>query len=131
MPELKRNPSADDIIADDYQILRLAGSGGMGLFTARDLKLERTVALKFLPPELSNDPASRQRILREARTALSMPPGHVTFAAASAAILILTSQASRCHRETMDLTLRRQRAAESTTQVISARSAILMPQVRY
>jgi serine/threonine protein kinase/Tfp pilus assembly protein PilF len=53
-----------------YQIERPLASGGMGtLFLATDTTLDRLVVLKFLPEELRNDAAARQRLLREAKAA--------------------------------------------------------------
>ncbi|MGH7699965.1 MAG: serine/threonine-protein kinase, partial [Gemmatimonadales bacterium] len=45
----------------------------MGIvYLARDLKLERVVAVKLLPPDRARDPALRERFLREARTAAKL-----------------------------------------------------------
>lgn len=56
-----------------YEILREVGRGGMGIvFLARDLKLERLVAIKTLPPTLATDAVIRERFLREARTAAAL-----------------------------------------------------------
>jgi eukaryotic-like serine/threonine-protein kinase len=56
-----------------YEISGPLGSGGMGeVYRARDTRLERTVAIKILPRELSNDPIRKQRFEREAKTISSL-----------------------------------------------------------
>lgn len=53
-----------------YAIERELGRGGMGIvYLARDLTLDRLVALKVLPSDLAEKPDIRERFLREARTA--------------------------------------------------------------
>ena len=59
-----------------YSLERELGRGGMGIvFLARDVALERPVAIKLLPPALAGRPGLKERFLREARTAaqLSQP----------------------------------------------------------
>jgi serine/threonine-protein kinase len=57
-------------LAGQYELEREIGRGGMGIvYLARDLKLDRHVAIKTLPPHLSGDPIVRERFIREARMA--------------------------------------------------------------
>jgi class 3 adenylate cyclase/ABC-type oligopeptide transport system substrate-binding subunit/streptogramin lyase len=62
-----------------FRIVRLLGEGGTGaVYLAVDEQLDRPVALKLLPPELSRDDRFRHRFLREARTAAGIEhPGIV------------------------------------------------------
>lgn len=52
-----------------YEVLGELGAGGMGeVYRARDTRLDRTVAIKILPEQVSSDPGRRARFEREART---------------------------------------------------------------
>ena len=59
--------------AEKYAIIGEIGRGGMGVvYNAEDIKLKRTVALKFLPPELSVYPEAKERFIREAQSAAAL-----------------------------------------------------------
>ncbi len=68
-----QGPAADRLVGKTvahYDIIAKLGGGAMGVvYTARDRKLGRLVALKFLPPQWSNDESIKQRFIREAQAA--------------------------------------------------------------
>ena len=56
-----------------YRILQKLGAGGMGIvYLAEDIRLDRQVALKVLPPEFAVDEARGERFLREARAVATL-----------------------------------------------------------
>ncbi|MCH7772629.1 MAG: serine/threonine protein kinase, partial [Bacteroidetes bacterium] len=61
-----------------YKILEKLGEGGMGIvYKAQDTKLDRTVALKFLPPHMHMDAEAEKRFISEAKAASSFDHNNI------------------------------------------------------
>jgi hypothetical protein len=77
------NPSAEFLdlqaaLAGEYSLERELGRGGMGIvYLARDVQLDRDVAIKVLPTHLSHTAEARERFVREARTAAGLSHPHI------------------------------------------------------
>ncbi|MBK6423809.1 MAG: hypothetical protein IPF77_16665 [Gemmatimonadetes bacterium] len=65
-------------VAGEYSLERELGRGGMGIvYLARDVHLDRDVAIKVLPAQLAESGAFRERFPREARTAAGLSHPHI------------------------------------------------------
>src|SRR6266581_677829 len=65
-------------VAGRYSLERELGRGGMGVvYLAREVRLDRPVAIKLLPPDHAGDAHLRERFLREARTAAKLSHPHI------------------------------------------------------
>ncbi len=61
-----------------YKILEKLGEGGMGIvYKAQDTKLNRTVALKFLPSRINQDEVAKARFLQEAQAVAALNHSHI------------------------------------------------------
>ncbi len=61
-----------------YKIIEKIGSGGMGtVYKAQDTKLDRLVALKFLPPHLSQAEEEKKRFIHEAKAASALDHNNI------------------------------------------------------
>ena len=71
-------PLANGARLGPYEIQAAIGAGGMGeVYKARDTRLDRTVAIKVLPPDVSADPERRARFEREAKTVAGLSHPHI------------------------------------------------------
>src|SRR5436309_15717858 len=79
---VRRDPELEAKLAEelqgDFVIEKLLGRGGMAVvFLARDLQLDRKVAIKVLPPELTYGPGLIERFKRESRTSATLDHPHI------------------------------------------------------
>ena len=110
-----------------YRILQEIGAGGMGIvYLAEDEKLHRRVALKFLAKSIQDDPAARDRLMREARAASALNhPNIVGIHAIEAAddrvfIVMEYVEGESLHKAVKAGKITWQRALEIAPQILSA-----------
>jgi hypothetical protein len=65
-------------LAGEYSLQRELGRGGMGVvYLARDVQLDRDVAIKVLPSHMASNAVARERFIREARMAAGLSHPHI------------------------------------------------------
>lgn len=73
-----KTPKPPKNIVGKYKILSEVGRGGMGVvYKAKDNRLDRIVALKFLPPDLTSDEEAKKRFIQEAKAAAALNHPHI------------------------------------------------------
>src|SRR5437763_14568136 len=84
-----------ELLAGRYSIERELGRGGMGIvLLARDVALDRPVAITLLPLHLATRPDERERFLQEARTAArpahpNIVPTHLVHARGECVLVVM------------------------------------------
>jgi eukaryotic-like serine/threonine-protein kinase len=72
------NISEGQVLAGKYRVERIIGEGGMGVVVAaRHLQLDESVAIKFLLPDVAQNPEAVERFAREARASIKIKSEHV------------------------------------------------------
>ena len=72
-PDVEASPRRSTLLSDRYRLDAVLGQGGVGtVWQARDLQLDRDVAVKVLQPGVASDPVAADRFRREATTAASL-----------------------------------------------------------